>query len=216
MLQRTPEGGYEREIYEFYSLTPEFLAIEERLKNISKHANRVVNYIKAHFEWKGGWLKPHQSLNHPFNVLRAFRKHFRAMPEPPEMIEALTWDLLHTRYWRAYFFLHDRALPTRQEFSTHYFHVLPYPKTKKEPAGPAARKQQAREIRESRKLASRFAIMHRDKFRCRLCGVAVSDGDHVRLEVDHIIPRSKGGGNETENRWTLCFECNRGKGAKLL
>lgn len=89
-------------------------------------------------------------------------------------------------------------------------------KQKKEPAVKIARQRQAREIRESRKLASRFAIMHRDHFRCRLCGVAVSDGEHVRLEVDHIIPRSKGGGNEIENRWTLCFECNRGKGTQLL
>jgi 5-methylcytosine-specific restriction endonuclease McrA len=98
--------------------------------------------------------------------------------------------------------------------------VIPAPKKtrerKKEPSVRIARQLHAREIREVRKLASRFAILQRDKFRCRLCGVAASDGEHVRLEVDHIIPRSKGGGNETENRWTLCFECNRGKGAKLL
>lgn len=87
---------------------------------------------------------------------------------------------------------------------------------KKEPEVRIARQHQAREIREVRKLASRFAILQRDKFRCRICGVAASDGEHVRLEVDHIIPRSKGGGNETGNRWTLCFECNRGKGTKLL
>jgi 5-methylcytosine-specific restriction endonuclease McrA len=79
-----------------------------------------------------------------------------------------------------------------------------------------ARLHQAQELREVRKLASRFVIMQRDKFRCRLCGVAASDGEHVRLEVDHIIPRSKGGKDTAENKWVLCFACNRGKGTKDL
>lgn len=80
----------------------------------------------------------------------------------------------------------------------------------------ATRLHQAQEIREVRKLASRFVILQRDMFRCRLCGVAASDGAHVRLEVDHIIPRSKGGKDTAENKWVLCFECNRGKGTKDL
>jgi 5-methylcytosine-specific restriction endonuclease McrA len=79
-----------------------------------------------------------------------------------------------------------------------------------------ARLHQAQALREVRKLASRFVIMQRDKFRCRLCGIAASDGAHVRLEVDHIIPRSKGGKDTAENKWVLCFECNRGKGTRLL
>lgn len=220
MLSKTRPGGYEHVTYEFYSQTPEFRAIEDRLAALSHHANRVVNYIKAHFEWKGGWLKPGSSSM--FNVLPKFRQHFKAMPESPAVVEAVTWDLLHTKYWQAYFFLHDRTLPTRQEFSTYYFDHLPYPKAKKtsdqkkEPIVRRVRLYQARELRESRRLASRFAIMQRDRFRCRLCGVAASDGEHVRLEVDHIIPRSKGGSNDAENKWVLCFACNRGKGARLL
>lgn len=62
----------------------------------------------------------------------------------------------------------------------------------------------------------RFAILQRDTYRCRLCGAAARDGAHVRLEVDHITPRSAGGTNAVENLWTLCFACNRGKGAKEL
>jgi hypothetical protein len=64
--------------------------------------------------------------------------------------------------------------------------------------------------------AVRFQILKRDGYRCRLCGVAARSGEHVRLEVDHITPRAKGGGHDAENLWTLCFECNRGKGTKDL
>jgi uncharacterized protein with PIN domain len=95
----------------------------------------------------------------------------------------------------------------------------PRPSREQKAASPvirAKRLSQAQEIREVRKLASRFVILQRDKFRCRLCGVAASDGAHVRLEVDHIIPRKKGGKDTAENKWVLCFECNRGKGTKDL
>lgn len=62
----------------------------------------------------------------------------------------------------------------------------------------------------------RFTIMQRDGFRCLLCGVAAKDDPDVRLEVDHIIPRSRGGTNDPENLWTLCHACNRGKGTHDL
>ena len=55
----------------------------------------------------------------------------------------------------------------------------------------------------------RYEVLRRDQGRCVLCGS--SSGDGVRLEVDHIIPRTKGGGNEPENLQTLCAPCNRGK-----
>ena len=65
-------------------------------------------------------------------------------------------------------------------------------------------------------LRLRFTILERDHFRCRLCGVAASDGPDVRLEVDHWQPESLGGPTTPENLWTLCFPCNSGKGARLL
>jgi len=65
-------------------------------------------------------------------------------------------------------------------------------------------------------LTLRFAILKRDSYRCRLCGMSAKDADSVRLEVDHITPRSKGGTNDPSNLWTLCFSCNRGKGVQEL
>jgi hypothetical protein len=34
------------------------------------------------------------------------------------------------------------------------------------------------------------------------------------LEVDHLIPRSKGGGDDESNLWLACRDCNRSKGAQ--
>lgn len=60
----------------------------------------------------------------------------------------------------------------------------------------------------------RFEVLRRDGYRCCICGRSQSDG--VKLEVDHIIPVSKGGKTEMNNLQTLCWECNRGKGAKIM
>jgi uncharacterized protein YozE (UPF0346 family) len=60
----------------------------------------------------------------------------------------------------------------------------------------------------------RFEVFRSDDYRCRICGASAQDG--VRLEVDHKVPVSKGGSDELQNLWTLCFKCNRGKGASDL
>jgi hypothetical protein len=60
----------------------------------------------------------------------------------------------------------------------------------------------------------RFDILERDNFTCQSCGAKQSDD--VLLEVDHIKPVSKGGTNDIDNLVTLCYKCNRGKGARIL
>ena len=59
----------------------------------------------------------------------------------------------------------------------------------------------------------RYDVLRRDGYRCRICGASSSDG--AKLEVDHIIPVSKGGKTEMSNLQTLCMRCNRGKRDKL-
>ncbi len=58
----------------------------------------------------------------------------------------------------------------------------------------------------------RYKVLKRDRHTCKGCGARAPD---VELEVDHIIPVSKGGTDELSNLRTLCKECNIGKGDKI-
>ena len=54
----------------------------------------------------------------------------------------------------------------------------------------------------------RYQVLSRAKGRCELCGISK---DEKALDVDHIIPRSKGGSNDMSNLQALCYTCNRQK-----
>ena len=66
-------------------------------------------------------------------------------------------------------------------------------------------KHQAKNIR-----ASRARIYKRDGNECVYCG------SKKELTLDHVVPKSKGGGNEWTNLVTSCFKCNLKKGSKTL
>ena len=53
----------------------------------------------------------------------------------------------------------------------------------------------------------RKLILARDPW-CKLCGVTSSN------EVDHIVPRAKGGEDTMENLWGLCKSCHSRKTAR--
>ena len=59
----------------------------------------------------------------------------------------------------------------------------------------------------------RFSVLSRDLYTCQYCGAHAPD---VRLEIDHIVPVSKGGTNDIGNLITSCEECNYGKGSSEL
>lgn len=58
--------------------------------------------------------------------------------------------------------------------------------------------------------AAKEKIFIRDKYECQYCG---SKED---LEIDHIVPLSKGGNNEDYNLITACHKCNKLKNDKSL
>lgn len=63
------------------------------------------------------------------------------------------------------------------------------------------------------KISQRFRILERDGFRCRYCGRGSAT---VELQMDHIVPVSKGGSNDDDNLLTACKDCNYGKATRLL
>lgn len=62
----------------------------------------------------------------------------------------------------------------------------------------------------------RDAIKVRDNFTCCTCGNSTHTEPNLLLEIDHIIPVSKGGYTVEDNLQTLCWKCNRAKSNKLI
>lgn len=57
-------------------------------------------------------------------------------------------------------------------------------------------------------------IKKRDNFTCCNCGNSTYLEPNLLLEIDHIVPVSKGGCTVEENLQTLCWKCNRTKSNK--
>ncbi len=57
---------------------------------------------------------------------------------------------------------------------------------------------------------SRNLIYKRDGHKCQYCGAT------RRLTIDHVLPRSRGGGDTWENMVVACSPCNTRKGNTLL
>jgi hypothetical protein len=66
-------------------------------------------------------------------------------------------------------------------------------------------------VRTTISLKDRWAVLKRDNYRCTRCGASPSSDHSVELEVDHVTPVAKGGGNSIDNLQTLCRMCNQGK-----
>jgi 5-methylcytosine-specific restriction endonuclease McrA len=57
---------------------------------------------------------------------------------------------------------------------------------------------------------SRSMIYKRDGYKCQYCSST------RRLTIDHVVPKSKGGGESFNNLVVACSSCNTKKGNKLL
>ena len=56
---------------------------------------------------------------------------------------------------------------------------------------------------------TRRNVFHRDGHTCQYCGAR---GE--QLSIDHVVPRSRGGGDTWENVTTACLSCNVRKGSR--
>ena len=59
-------------------------------------------------------------------------------------------------------------------------------------------------------------VKKRDNFTCCSCRNSIHREPNLLLEIDHIIPVSKGGCTVEENLQTLCWKCNRAKSNKMI
>ena len=74
-------------------------------------------------------------------------------------------------------------------------------------------------VKEQRALMTkklRESIKKRDNFTCCNCGNSIYVEPNLLLEIDHIIPVSKGGWTVEDNLQTLCWKCNRAKSDKII
>lgn len=131
------------------------------------------------------WLAKQQKREDPIGDLALDVKRDSRFPVEQSDLELLHSHLIHNNACREAHCALDEAF---REFSA--------PKSR----------------RSGLSLKLRFTVFKRDEYRCRICGVTAEAG--ARLEVDHKVPVAKGGSNEIENLWALCFECNRGKGVQ--
>ncbi len=56
-------------------------------------------------------------------------------------------------------------------------------------------------------------VFDRNGYQCQSCHLIDLSGK--KLQIDHIIPKAKGGTNDISNLQTLCAKCNREKSAKI-
>jgi len=70
---------------------------------------------------------------------------------------------------------------------------------------------------------SRKNLFERDKYTCQYCGekpqnrrVALKWMEEKALNLDHVVPRSRGGKTTWTNIVSACYKCNTKKGNKLL
>lgn|SRR3954466_13881532 len=63
--------------------------------------------------------------------------------------------------------------------------------------------------------ADRAGVRKRARNRCEYCQLRQEDSPLAQLHVEHVIPRSHGGGDEFSNLALACIDCNLHKGTNL-
>ena len=58
----------------------------------------------------------------------------------------------------------------------------------------------------------RMDIIERDRWRCYMCNALL---EFSQIELDHLIPHSRGGSSESSNLAVSCMQCNRSKGSRI-
>ena len=65
------------------------------------------------------------------------------------------------------------------------------------------------------KKASRHAVRARAKNSCEYCRLHQDDAPFLMHQIEHIVPRQHGGGDNLSNLALACYRCNKFKGPNL-
>ena len=60
--------------------------------------------------------------------------------------------------------------------------------------------------------STKAKLLHKQQGKCQWCGLLFQDGDSI--EVDHLIPKQRGGGEELSNKFALHRHCHDARHAK--
>jgi hypothetical protein len=62
---------------------------------------------------------------------------------------------------------------------------------------------------------TRLAVRKRARDRCEYCHLHQEDAPFIGHQIEHIIPRQHGGGDNIANLALACYRCNKLKGPNL-
>jgi 5-methylcytosine-specific restriction endonuclease McrA len=63
--------------------------------------------------------------------------------------------------------------------------------------------------------ATKRHVRRRARNRCEYCGLHQKYSPLVPLQIEHIIPKKHGGGDDPQNLALACIDCNLSKGSNL-
>lgn len=77
------------------------------------------------------------------------------------------------------------------------------------PVPSVIRLREYRRVPRQNRAVSRKSLLLRDRYSCQYCQAVLLP---KQLTLDHVIPRSRGGGSTWENLVAACYPCNNRKG----
>lgn len=166
-----------------------------------------INFIKLHSEFSA---KTKLLSSQILNKLPCITTIFVSQKKLPFLICDINWKLYKLVIYSFQFFYSSPAgkstmtytIPISQNVMEHLQRELSS-KINKKGHSKSQRSIMTNDLRE--------AIKQRDNYTCCMCGNSVFNEPNLLLEVDHIVPISKGGKTEASNLQTLCWRCNRKK-----
>lgn len=188
------DGRFKRR-YEASSQLVSNFRFQKRFDYLIKYFNLVVN---------------DETLYHISNIYNVQKKAEKFASENRYREKAFE---KHTPFFRMYY-----RSPQGRNYreSTYYFDVVGLKELYLEVKTLLSKQNHAKAQRSAMTTQMRESILRRDNWTCQRCGNSVYKEPNLLLEVDHIIPISKGGKTEPNNLQTLCWKCNRSKSDKIF